>query len=1204
MPSILRYAATGVLIVVSISASVAWPAPVVVETPALSPDEQKTKFKLPPGFEIQLVASEPDIGKPMNLSFDARGRLWVTHSLEYPFPTAGEGVQPRDLNQDQITDHAPRDHLSYFESIGPDGRGKGLVHFAEGLNIPIGQIPLVDSHQETAALGYSIPSLRLYQRSSETGLAETSQVLFTGFGNVDTHGMCNSFTRAFDGWVYACHGFRNTSHIARPGGDPLLSLNSGNTIRFRPDGSDLEQFTKGQVNPFGMTFDTWGNLYNADCHSMPVTQLIRGATYQSFGKPDEGLGFGPNMIDHNHGSTGICGVAWYDAPQFPEEFRDCLYICNPVNGQVHRDKLVWTGASPKVSSQPEFITCDDGWFRPVDVKLGPDGALYIADFYNAIIGHYEAPLQHPLRDRTHARIWRVVYTGDKGGAAPGELADLTTRSDAELAAALGDPNFALRTLATNLLVDRYSPPISRIAGERPDVDREPVLKELEGVLQGGPSRADHVVHAAWAWARLLPPSRAGAADLLSALARHQEPIVRAHVARIAGATEQPQLVELRGPLLAALLKDSDPRVRRTAVESLALHPDATTLPLLLDTYVSTEEGDSHLQYAIRVALRARLLKDGTSAEELAAMAAPRQYVLAGVAPAVNPMSASQAEWLRDLVIRTAASESEGPQGEWRQWIKPAARYSEGAEFVTLQGALVKASGDNLSDHLANARAALSGRQAGGLAVPPTLTVWAERLALQFLAEASAYRDQWTYLPLPGARPAKSPFGMQPRAREGKRGRTPLLSSFPGGEQATGINRSAPFEILPKFSFWLAGHNGRPPGADSRQNLVRLVDARTGECLREAFPPRNDVAQLVEWDLSEFAGRSGAIEIVDAHTGDAFAWIAAGRFSRDQLNPPAQDSGATAVGLIKDFRLASLVPRLDPLLLSENRSLRTHAATALVALEPDARTSTLLLWADDSDLPASLQSRLWEAVRTRDAASVVATLRDLLIGAATDRQRKVAESLVSDRAGADLLLSLAEEGRLSLVLLQQPGLKFRLAALNAPELTARAEELTKSLPAPDLALALLIAKRKSDFDPGKCSTDNGKAAFTKRCAVCHQIGTEGAKVGPQLDGVGIRGVDRLLEDILDPNRNVDAAFRSSAIALSDGRILTGLKRGEDGADLIFANSEGKEFRIPSADIDEMKLSPTSLMPGNFGELIPPEEMADILAWLLTQRPAGK
>jgi putative heme-binding domain-containing protein len=357
-------------------------------------------------------------------------------------------------------------------------------------------------------------------------------------------------------------------------------------------------------------------------------------------------------------------------------------------------------------------------------------------------------------------------------------------------------------------------------------------------------------------------------------------------------------------------------------------------------------------------------------------------------------------------------------------------------------------------------------------------------------------------------------------------------------------------------------------------------------------------------LQDVAGRTGRIEIVDSHSGSAYAWLAAGNFSIPGLNPAGQDAGATAVALIKDFRLVHLEPRLNSLLLAEDRELRSHAASALVALKPDARVAALLLWADDANLPPLLHSRLWDAVRSRDAPGLSACLRELLVGAASDLQRKVADALVTDRPGAELLLSLAEEGRLSLTLLQQPALKFKLAVLKAPELVDRATQLTSSLPAPDLQLALLMARRKKEFDPANCSPDNGKTAFVKRCAVCHQIGSEGAKIGPQLDGVGIRGIDRLLEDILDPNRNVDAAFRSSAIALTDGRILTGLKRREEGSEVVFANSEGKEFRIPAGEIEELKLSPTSLMPGNFGELVPEAEMADILAWLLTQKPAGK
>ena len=97
--------------------------------------------------------------------------------------------------------------------------------------------------------------------------------------------------------------------------------------------------------------------------------------------------------------------------------------------------------------------------------------------------------------------------------------------------------------------------------------------------------------------------------------------------------------------------------------------------------------------------------------------------------------------------------------------------------------------------------------------------------------------------------------MQPRQLEGKRGRPALISSLPGGEIEMGIYRSPAFEIPAKLSFWLAGHNGEPQTPDARRNLVRLVDASTGEVLRDAYPPRNDVAQRIEWDLKDVAGRS-------------------------------------------------------------------------------------------------------------------------------------------------------------------------------------------------------------------------------------------------------------------------------------------------------------------------------------------------------------
>lgn len=105
------------------------------------------------------------------------------------------------------------------------------------------------------------------------------------------------------------------------------------------DGSHAEYFTHGQVNPFGLTFDPLGNLYSSDCHSRPIYQLLRGAYYPSFGKPDDGLGFGPEMMTHDHGSTAIDGATYYAANQFPPAYRDTLFTGNVVTNRINHDRV-------------------------------------------------------------------------------------------------------------------------------------------------------------------------------------------------------------------------------------------------------------------------------------------------------------------------------------------------------------------------------------------------------------------------------------------------------------------------------------------------------------------------------------------------------------------------------------------------------------------------------------------------------------------------------------------------------------------------------------------------------------------------------------------------------------------------------------------------------------------------------------------------
>lgn len=223
-----------------------------------TPEEERLGFVLPEGFEVTLFASEPDITKPINMAFDEKGRLWVTQSSEYPL-AAGQGEG--------------KDRITILEDTDGDGKADKIQDFTNDLNIPIGIVPI-----KGGVIAYSIPNVYQFLDTDNDGKADQREVLLGPFEHKDTHGMVNNLFRGFDGWIHASHGFSNISTVAGKDGNAIKMV-SGNTFRFKSDGSRVEKTTDGRINPFGSDYDEMGYHYSADCHTLPIYQLIWGGNY-------------------------------------------------------------------------------------------------------------------------------------------------------------------------------------------------------------------------------------------------------------------------------------------------------------------------------------------------------------------------------------------------------------------------------------------------------------------------------------------------------------------------------------------------------------------------------------------------------------------------------------------------------------------------------------------------------------------------------------------------------------------------------------------------------------------------------------------------------------------------------------------------------------------------------------------------------------
>jgi len=500
------------------------------QTPAQPPSEAQKKFTVPPGFEVRLFAAEPDVINPVAMTWDERGRLWVVELYEYPLG-APKGQKPRD-------------RVKILEDTDGDGRADKVTVFVDGLNLATG----IQIGNNGVYVGQA-PDLLFFQDTDGDDVADKRTVVKTGFGLDDRHELLNGFTWGPDGWLYMTEGVFTHSKVKDPDNpdDPAITVDAA-VARYHPRTKKFEVFADGTSNPWGVDFDRTGNAFVSACVIDHFFHMAPGGHYvRQGGSPANPYAYYllPSIVDHKHFRAAFAGVNIYQGSQYPAEWLGTAFMGNIHQSAINHDKLTPKGSSFASTADKDFLTSADGWFRPVSTQTGPDGALWIMDWYDKYPCYQNANADPEGVDREHGRIWRVVFTGGKTdvGVPPRPAGmDLGRLSSVELVDVLANPNVWQRRTAQRLLTERRDPS-----------SKTPLLKLLtNGKTVEGRLGALWSLHGA----ELLDDG------ILDKYADDKEAAIRTWVARLTGERQDGTKKALAR--LAALAGDDDPYVR-TAV---------------------------------------------------------------------------------------------------------------------------------------------------------------------------------------------------------------------------------------------------------------------------------------------------------------------------------------------------------------------------------------------------------------------------------------------------------------------------------------------------------------------------------------------------------------------------------------------------------------------------------------------------------------
>jgi putative heme-binding domain-containing protein len=379
------------------------------DIPNPDPKVQEAGFKLPEGAKINLFASDPLITKPIHMNWDGEGRLWVVGSPLYPHIKPGE----EEL-----------DMLYILEDTNGDGTADKVTEFADNLYIPTAVLP-----GDGGVYVANSTEMIFIRDTDGDGKGDERRVVLSGFGTEDTHHLLHTFRWGPAGYLWMNQSIYIHSHIETPYG--VRRLLGGGMWHFRPESGRLEVFMKGLVNPWGHVFDDWGQSFMTDGAGGRGINFVfpRSVFVTSPGASRTVTGLNP-------GQPKLCSLEVVSGTHVPEDWVGTLLAPDFRGHRINCFKLSDNGSAYVSTKVEDLVSSTHRAFRPIDVKMGPDGAIYIADWYNPIIQHGEVDFRDGRRDHKHGRIWRITFpkrplvkTPRIAGASPASLIEMLDSSE-------------------------------------------------------------------------------------------------------------------------------------------------------------------------------------------------------------------------------------------------------------------------------------------------------------------------------------------------------------------------------------------------------------------------------------------------------------------------------------------------------------------------------------------------------------------------------------------------------------------------------------------------------------------------------------------------------------------------------------------------------------------------------------------------------